>query len=104
MNWTKLLVAQTVLALQISRDYMPKITYDEVKENVEKSGWQLLSTTYVNLKTDLELMCPEGHNVFINYEKWRKKNYECPICKQNQYYHISTNAVEKNGFRILAFD
>lgn len=83
---------------------MPKITYDEVKENVEKSGWQLLSTTYVNLKTDLELMCPEGHNVFINYEKWRKKNYECPICKQNQYYHISTNAVEKNGFRILAFD
>lgn len=63
-----------------------------------------MSTDYVNLKTDLELKCPEGHLNYVSYEKWRRGTYECPICKENKYYHTDNIAVKKTGFRILAFD
>lgn len=57
-----------------------KIKYEEVKESIEAKGWTLISDTYVNLKTDLELNCPNGHEVHTTYEDWRKGNCECAIC------------------------
>lgn len=63
-----------------------------------------MSTEYVNLKTDLELLCPEGHTTFVTYEKWRRGNYQCPICKQNPYFNAENKTVKKSGYRILAFD
>jgi hypothetical protein len=81
-----------------------KIKYEEVKEDIHSKGWQLMSTEYINLKTDLELICPEGHTNYVNYDKFRRGNYECPICKQNPYSKIENNVVKKNGYRILAFD
>ena len=81
-----------------------KIKYEDVKQDIEKNGWQLLSTEYLNLKTDLELKCPEGHLNYIPYEKWRRGTCECLICKQNQYKCTDNIAVKKTGFRILAFD
>ena len=67
-------------------------------------GWRLISQEYVNLKTDLQVNCPEGHDCFVSYEKLRKGSYDCPICKQNQYYKSDNIAVKKNGYRVLAFD
>lgn len=81
-----------------------KIKYEDVKNDIEKSGWQLISTTYVNLKSDLELECPEGHKSFIPYEKWRRGHYVCPVCKQNKFYNINESVIQQNGFRILALD
>lgn len=81
-----------------------KIKYEEVKENIQKNGWQLMSTEYINLKTDLELICPEGHTNYVSYDKFRRGKYECPICKQNPYSKIENKVVKKNGYRILAFD
>ena len=79
------------------------IKIENVREYVEGVGWQLISEEYVNLKTDLQVKCPEGHDCFVSFEKFRK-GYDCPICKQNQYYKTDNIAVKKNGFRTLAFD
>lgn len=81
-----------------------KLKYEDVKQDIEKGGWHLVSTDYVNLKTDLELKCPEGHLNYVSYEKWRRGTYECPICKQNRTQYMDNIAVKKNGYRILAFD
>lgn len=82
------------------------IKYEDVKRAVEENGWQLLSDTYVNLKTNLEIQCPEGHINYVPFQKIRNGSYECLICKQNQYYSQLNNniPVKKKGFRILAFD
>ena len=63
-----------------------------------------MSTEYSNLKTELELQCPEGHSNFVTYEKFRRGTYECPICKQNKFYRMNDSVPKKNGFRVLAFD
>ena len=70
----------------LGRDTMAStIKIENVREYVEGAGWQLISEEYVNLKTDLQVKCPEGHDCFVSFEKFRK-GYDCPICKQNQYY------------------
>lgn len=83
---------------------MAKIYYEDVKKEVEEAGWELLSKEYVNLKTDLELKCPEGHLTYLPYSKFRGGSLKCPICKQNQYYQTDNIPVKKTGYRILAFD
>ena len=50
---------------------MSKIKIEDVKQDIEAAGWQLVSTKYTNLKTDLELICPEGHTVYKTYGDWR---------------------------------
>lgn len=81
-----------------------KLKFEDIKKDIESQGWKLNQDDYVNLKTDLQVICPEGHDCFVSYEKWRRGSFECPICKQNQYYKSDNIAVKKSGYRILAFD
>ena len=81
-----------------------RLKIEDVKQNIESQGWHLISEEYINLKTDLQVKCPEGHDCFVSYNKWRKGTFECPICKQNQYYKTDNIATKKKGYRILAFD
>ncbi len=81
-----------------------KITIEEIQNRLKEKNWNLISDTYTNLKTNLEIECPEGHRCFLPYSKIRKGNYDCPICKQNQYHNNNGIVVKKKGYRILALD
>lgn len=83
---------------------MSKISFDDVKKDIESSGWHLLSTTYSNLKADLEVQCPEKHICHVSYQKWRNGHFKCPICKNNPLFEVSENVPKKKGYRVLAFD
>ena len=82
------------------------INYYSVLNHLQEEGWQLISDTYKNLNTELEMRCPEGHTQFISYGKWRKH----PICEQclaGDPYKVKKNKVpiKKDGtYRILALD
>lgn len=91
--------ADTVLQIRMASRY--KIS--DIKKEVEESGWTLVSTTYSNLKTEMEFLCPEGHQILQSLEKWRRKK-KCPICENNPLKHTSAILVKKKGFRILALD
>lgn len=80
-----------------------KYKYEDIKKEVEDSGWELISTAYSNLKTEMEFQCPEGHKVFMTLEKWRRKK-TCPVCEANPIKNVPTNSIRKNGYRVLAFD
>lgn len=41
---------------------MSSINIYVVKNALETEKWQLVSDTYKNLKTPLEMICPEGHH------------------------------------------
>lgn len=59
-----------------------KITIELVRSEFAKEGYQLLSTVYVNSKTKLEYICPNGHHWSISWTDW-KSGYRCPICANN---------------------
>ena len=77
-----------------------------VTNHLETEGWKLLSETYKNLTTELEMVCPNGHKQLKTYGDWRKH----PICEQcmaGDPYKIKKNKVPIKTIdtqRLLALD
>lgn len=84
---------------------MPINVYS-VANHLKEEGWQLISDSYKNLNTELEMKCPQGHQQFQTYGNWRKH----PICEQcmaGDPYKIKKNKVpikKIDTTRILALD
>ena len=85
---------------------MGRINIDEIRNNCQQLGWQLITEKYKNLTTQMEFICPEGHTVYTTYEKFRK-NPVCPICARKVLDTTETvNKIpkKKGSKRILALD
>lgn len=84
---------------------MARLKYEDIKLEVESEGWQLISDSYTNLKTQMQFQCPNKHDNYFTMEYWRRHK-ECPICKANKYYQMNDTAPKKDkkAHRILAFD
>ena len=73
-----------------------KLTYDYVKSYIEERGHKLLSTEYINSSTPLNLMCPNGHEYMISWNKF-KLGRRCPVCNQSNGIQIITNILNEYG-------
>ena len=83
---------------------MAKLKLEDIRHDFINEGWELLSTTYVNLDGELESKCPEGHLNYISYKKWRVKRV-CATCLQNNVVHIAKTNIppkERGVVRVLA--
>ncbi|MBV5347925.1 hypothetical protein JZU46_06905, partial [bacterium] len=56
-----------------------KLTYNYVKDFIEKEGYILLSDTYVNARTKLTYICPEGHIQETTFDCFRR-GHRCRKC------------------------
>ena len=84
---------------------MAKIKIETIAEELAADGWQVLSTEYQNLDTEMEFLCSEGHKVYAPWKKIRSKR-DCPVCRQNQFKQ-NLNVIKpkmKGENRILALD
>lgn len=84
---------------------MKKITIESIRQECERDGWQLISQQYINLNTELEFRCKEGHSVFAPWQKMRAKRV-CPQCKANKVCDMVKEVIPKarDAYRILALD
>lgn len=85
---------------------MARFNIKDLKTEFKELGWELISDKYTNLTTQLEMICPEGHTVYMNYDKFRK-NHICPICARKKIdlkETIESKPKKKGDFRILALD
>jgi predicted nucleic acid-binding Zn ribbon protein len=55
------------------------ITYDYVKEQIEKEGYRLLSNEYINAHKKLEIECPKGHKYKVIWNAFQQGS-RCPVC------------------------
>lgn len=84
---------------------MAKIKIETIAEELAADGWQVLSTDYQNLDTEMEFLCSEGHKVYAPWKKIRSKR-DCPVCRQNQFKQ-NLNIIKpklKGENRVLALD
>jgi len=51
----------------------------DIAVSFSDAGYKLLSKKYINSKTKLEYICPEGHNNFISWSNWNQ-GFRCPTC------------------------
>lgn len=85
---------------------MGTINIYSVQNALEADGWKLISDTYKNLKTPLEMICPAGHKQEQTFDNWRKHKM-CDICMAGDPYKVKKNKIPKKGQdiqRILALD
>ena len=77
-----------------------------VANHLESEGWKLISDSYKNLNTELEMECPVGHKQLLTYGNWRK-HPQCEQCMAGDPYKIKKNNVPIKKIdtqRILALD
>ena len=77
-----------------------------VANHLQDEGWKLISDSYKNLDTELEMECPQGHRQFQTYKKWRKQPI-CEKCMAGDPYKVKKNKVPIKKIdtqRILALD
>lgn len=84
---------------------MARFSIDQIREELKLEGWDILSTEYKNLDSELIFECPEGHQVYSTWKKIRNKR-ECPVCNQNRFKEIEQTLIpkKKGEYRILALD
>ena len=66
----------------------------------------MISDTYKNLDTELEMICPKGHKQYRTYKDWRKHPI-CEICLAGDPFKGKKNNVpakEADTYRLLALD
>ena len=85
---------KTAVAALVQQE-LAKIKIDEIRKAAIEHGWELLSTEYKNLDTELNFKCDEGHVVYAPYKKIRDK-WECPICQANKYHHFENKVIPKS--------
>lgn len=77
-----------------------------VANHLESEGWKLISDSYKNLNTELEMECPKGHKQLQTYGSWRK-HMLCEQCMAGDPMKIKKNKVPTKKVdtqRILALD
>ena len=80
-----------------------RLSLEEVKKVFELSGYTLVSTEYVNARTPLEYVCPNGHRSSITYDGFRSGN-GCRVCAGNQRhtYDSVKYAFEAEGYTLIS--
>ena len=56
-----------------------KLTYQFVKEQFEKEGYELLNRVYIGANSKLEYICPNGHRHSIRWANWQQ-GQRCFYC------------------------
>lgn len=82
------------------------INIHTVANSLQEEGWQLVSDSYKNLDTELEMICPEGHKQLQTFKEWRKYK-QCQECLAGDPYKIKKNKVppkKDDTRRVLALD
>ena len=85
---------------------MAPINLYTVQNDAIDAGWQLISTSYKNLKTLMEWQCPKGHLVEMTYDEWRK-THSCAKCNEAHSHGVLRNDIPKKEsgiHRVLALD
>jgi len=83
---------------------MPKkLTYSYVKEQINQTGYTLLSTTYINQSVKLKIQCDKNHVYKASFGHF-KQGKRCPICANNiKYtYEYVKEYIESYGYALLS--
>lgn len=84
------------MVASVQQERLAKIKVEDIRKAAIEHGWELISTEYKNLDTELTFICNEGHKVYGPYKRIRNK-WECPVCQANQFYSFENVPTRKKG-------
>lgn len=86
---------------------MPRLTLDQVKQEIAELGFSFKTGNYTNLRSILVVSCAENHEITTTLHDLRKKR-PCPFCaeieKIAEHEEMLEQLPKKEGKRVLAID
>lgn len=81
-----------------------KLSYSNVKNLFEKENYTLLSQEYINNRTKLDYICPNGHRHSTTLFNWSVNNSRCPSCNNGVRFTEDYVRKEflKEGYTLLS--
>jgi len=81
-------------------------TLEDAKEIFIKRNYILLSTSYKNVFTKLDILCPKGHAYKVSLHQFQSKQSNCPVCVGHIPYTVDTASkiFNKEGYIPLFTD
>lgn len=78
-----------------------KTGIEEIKKQVTKDGYELISDLYKNAHSNIVLRCPEGHLWDTTWHSFRK-GCRCVVCNgtSRNGFKMVSKEVEKNGYAV----
>jgi hypothetical protein len=85
---------------------MKKNDIELVRRSFESKGYVLLTSKWVNNRTRLDFICPEGHLHFITWDNWNYRKQRCGRCKGNMLITIDNVKTQfgLEGYTLLSAD
>lgn len=83
-----------------------KKTMQEVREYINNEGYTLLSDGYINCNQELEIICPNGHNIKMSWKRF-ENGRRCPHCSERSWINRKKNIesineiISKEGYKFL---
>ena len=81
-----------------------KLTYEYVKNQIEKEKYYLISTNYINNHTKLKIKCPKNHEFWMRWGNFKNGN-RCPICKfesKKLTYEYVKEYIESFNYKLIS--
>lgn len=72
-----------------------RLSYEFIQKEMNKYGYKLLSKDYKNAKTPLLVECPQGHQYWVNWNKFQQKR-RCPKCNSSTPEQIISKWLDNN--------
>lgn len=77
-----------------------KLTIEEVRDNLSKHNYELISDKYVNATEKLLMRCPHGHEIQLSWNKFQQGR-RCNICGESQGENRIRVYLENNGIEYV---
>jgi len=81
-----------------------KLTIKQVRESFENEGYTLLTKEYSGNRSELDYICPNGHNHKTEWFTWGPMKRRCPSCSNNVKSTIEEIKLsfEQEGYTLLS--
>lgn len=80
-----------------------KLSYEFVKGEFAKIGYELLSKTFKNSHQKLKIKCDKGHETTITYTHFKSSKRRCSKCAQSNGEHAVSHILDENE-NVLEYD
>lgn len=83
-----------------------KLTYEWVKSKVEERGFKLISETYTDNRTKIEVECKNGYRWNVLWGNFYHKKQNCPCCSpkglKKNFSFVKDFIEKEEGYKVLS--